>query len=62
LPKSPTDYVPVAEEIEAHARHVAIVYSAANAYFSRQLLALIDANTPRRFVDLAQQWEIEALR
>jgi hypothetical protein len=29
---------------------------------SRQLLALIDDNTPRRFLDLAIEWELEALR
>jgi hypothetical protein len=35
---------------------------AAFAAFSRQLLALIDDNTPRRFLDLAIEWELEALR
>lgn len=32
------------------------------AALSRQLLALCNEHTPRRFLDLAQEWKIEALR
>lgn len=60
------DYVPVAEEIIAAEdwlrSYNADIRSAAHRAFSRQLLALCDASTPRRFIDLAQAWEIEALR
>jgi hypothetical protein len=32
------------------------------AHFARQLVALIDGSSPRRFLDLAIEWELEALR
>ena len=62
----PFDTAPVADSLpspdddwrayNASARRTAF------AAFSRQLLALIDDNTPRRFLDLAVEWELEALR
>jgi hypothetical protein len=56
---------PVADEIDAAAEWCAYnaeVRRVAFAAFSRQLLALCDEHTPQRFLDLAHEWAIEALR
>ena len=62
----PFDTAPVADSLPLPAdewrAYNAAARRAAFAAFSRQLLALIDDNTPRRFLDIAIEWELEALR
>ena len=61
----PLDNAPIADfhDIDVDWRaYNACARRTAFAALSRQLLALIDDNTPRRFLDLAIEWELEALR
>ena len=53
------DIMAVEDEWRAYrAEQHALIY----AHFARQLVALIDGSSPRRFLDLAIEWELEALR
>jgi hypothetical protein len=62
----PFDTAPVADSLPLpddewrayRAEQHALIY----AHFARQLVALIDGSSPRRFLDLAIEWELEALR